>query len=304
VSVEDALHGAAVADLSTWSRLLATGPAFLDLVHRLSTGDVLGLAPGEGRPTVVTTPKGRILARLILLHLGDEGILALSGPGTGDKVRAHVTKYALGENIGLNDVTSSTKAYAVVGPRWAETARAMGLPDLAPYATVTTPEGTRVARTNGFDDDGLLILSDRPPQDLPLLSSEELEAWRILTGRPLAGCELTEDYNPLEAGLEDAVSFTKGCYTGQEVVARLNTYDKVAREIVRLEIPGQSVPPAGARVVLGDREVGTLTSAAPDPSGPAIAALAYVKKRDLPQGTTGVEVVWEAGRAKARIVSR
>ena len=66
------------------------------------------------------------------------------------------------------------------------------------------------------------------------IEGEELERWRIAAGLPAAGHELTEDWNPLEAGLWDHVSFTKGCYVGQEVVARLRTYDKVSREIVRL----------------------------------------------------------------------
>jgi folate-binding protein YgfZ len=300
-ALDAALERAAVADLSSWPRLIARGPAFLGLLHRLSTGEVAELQPGEGRPTVVTTAKGRILARLIVFHLGDEGILALGGPGTGDRVRTHLTKYALGEDIGLSDAPAGP-AYAIVGPRWLEVAKAIGIPDLAPFATAMTADGTRVARTNGFDDDGMLVFG--APPDAPSLSPEELEAWRILTMRRLAGRELTEDYNPLEAGLQDAVSFTKGCYVGQEVVARLNTYDKVARGIVKLELSGGEVPPAGARVVLGGREVGTLTSAAHDPRGATVAALAYVKKRDLPQGTDEVEVAWEGSRSPARVVSR
>jgi folate-binding protein YgfZ len=304
-ALDDALLGAALVDLSSWARLRATGPAFLGLLHRLSTGEVERLAPGEGRTTVVTTPKGRILAKLVVLHFGDEGILTLSGPATSDRLLAHLTKYALGEDIGVSDVTGSTKAYAVVGPRWTEVAKAMGVSDLAPYATATTASGTRVARTNGFDDEGLLILSDGSlPEALPRLSPADFEAWRILTGRPLAGHELTEEYNPLEAGLREAVSFTKGCYTGQEVVARLNTYDKVAREIVRLELPGAGLPPVGARLLLGEREVGTITSAAPDPRSDTTAALAYVKKRDVPKGTEVVDVVWDGGEASARIVRR
>jgi folate-binding protein YgfZ len=303
-ALDDALTGAALVDLSSWARLRATGPAFLGLLHRLSTAEVENLAPGEGRPTVVTTPKGRVLARLIVLHLGEEGILALSGPGTAESLRKHLTKYALGEDIGLSDVTSSTNAYAIVGPRWADAAQAMGVGGLAPYATATTTDGARVARTNGFDDEGLLVLSTSLSAALPSLSPEEFEAWRVLTGRPLAGHELTEEYNPLEAGLKDAVSFTKGCYTGQEVVARLNTYDKVAREIVRLEIPGGGLPPPRARLCIGEREVGTLTSAARDPRGETVAALAYVKKRDVPKGAEVVDVVWDGGKAEARIVSR
>lgn len=307
-AVTAALERAALADLSSWSRLRATGPAFLGLLHRLSTGDVEKLAPGEGRPTVVTTPKGRILSRAIVLLFEPRDVWTLSGPGTGSPLLSHLTKYALGEDIGLTDASSATSAHAIVGPGWTEVAKALGVADLAPYATTTTVDGLRVARTSGFDDEGLLILHEpgKPvpvPDDLPRLTSEELEAWRVLTGRPIAGRELTDDYNPLEAGLRDSVSFTKGCYVGQEVVARLNTYDKVAREIVRLELQGDA-PPAGARLLLGEREVGTLTSAAKDPRGTTTAALAYVKKRDVPKGTTDVEVVWDGGKIPARLLSR
>jgi tRNA-modifying protein YgfZ len=300
-ALDAALERAAVADLSAWPRLLATGPAFLGLLHRLSTGDIEGLRPGEGRPTVVTTPKGRILARLIVLHLGDEGVLALSGPGTGDRVRAHLAKYALGEDIGLSDAPPGP-AHAIVGPRWRERAGASGAPDLEPYATATTAGGTRVARTNGFDDDGLLVLG-HAPADLPRLSPQDLEVWRVVTQRRLAGRELTEDYNPLEAGLGDSVSFTKGCYVGQEVVARLNTYDKVARGIVALEMNG-APPPGGARLLLGEREIGTVTSAVVDPRTGTVAALGYVKRRDLPVDTSTLDVAWDSGRAPARIVNR
>jgi folate-binding protein YgfZ len=302
-ALDAALERAAVADLSAWPRLLATGPAFLGLLHRLSTGDVEGLRPGEGRPTVVTTPKGRILARLIVLHLGGEGVLALGGPGTGDRVRAHLTKYALGEDIGLTDAPPAP-AYAIVGPRWREVARVLGAPDLAPYGTALTT-GTppvRVARTNGFDGDGLLVLGEAP-LDAPRLSPQDLEVWRVLTRRRLAGRELTEDYNPLEAGLADSVSFTKGCYVGQEVVARLNTYDKVARGVVALEMEG-AAPLPGARLAHGEREIGTVTSAVVDPRTGAIAALGYVKRRDLPSGVETIDVVSDSGRAPARIVTR
>jgi folate-binding protein YgfZ len=299
-ALDAALERAAVADLSSWPRLIARGPAFLGLLHRLSTGEVAELQPGEGRPTVVTTAKGRILARLIVFHLGDEGILALGGPGTGDRVRTHLTKYALGEDIGLSDAPAGP-AYAIVGPRWLEVAKAIGIPDLAPFATAMTADGTRVARTNGFDDDGMLVFG--APPDAPSLSPEELEAWRILTMRRLAGRELTEDYNPLEAGLADSVSFTKGCYVGQEVVARLNTYDKVARGVVALEMEG-AAPLPGARLAHGEREIGTVTSAVVDPRTGAIAALGYVKRRDLPSGVETIDVVSDSGRAPARIVTR
>ena len=98
---------------------------------------------------------------------------------------------------------------------------------------------------------------------------EQLEARRVLCGLPASGHELTEDYNPLEANQWDAVSFDKGCYVGQEVVARLRTYDKVSRTIVGLELPaGSALPEKGARLFDEEQAVGEVTSAV-EPARPS-----------------------------------
>jgi folate-binding protein YgfZ len=113
-------------------------------------------------------------------------------------------------------------------------------------------------------------------------SREVLESYRILRGLPAPGHELTEDYNPLEAGLLDAISFSKGCYVGQEVVARLRTYDKVSRSLVGLELPaGMPLPRLGAALMLDGGPVGVLTSAVLPPGSRAAVALGYVKRKVL-----------------------
>jgi folate-binding protein YgfZ len=123
---------------------------------------------------------------------------------------------------------------------------------------------------------------DKISTSLPPVGPEAVEAWRILRGLPSAGHELTEEHNPLEAGLWDSVNFDKGCYVGQEVVARLRTYDKVSRAIVGLELPAAGeLPEPGAKLLDGDRAVGELTSAAALPGTERRIGLAYVKKRDL-----------------------
>ena len=104
----------------------------------------------------------------------------------------------------------------------------------------------------------------------------------MLRGLPASGHELTEDYNPLEANQWDAVSFDKGCYVGQEVVARLRTYDKVSRTIVGLELPaGCALPEKGARLFDEEQAVGEVTSAVELPGRPTAIGLAYVKRRTL-----------------------
>lgn len=289
----------AVADRSDLGRLIATGPDLLSLLHRLSTGDVKGLRPGEGRPTIITNAKGRIVERVFVHHLGQDGVLLIVGEHAAPSVQAHLTKFTFAENTGLADVTAETFAFVLIGPSWASAAHAAGLPALAPYGSAPCVIGgltVHTARTNGFDADGVLVFGPRASAERvrtalisavsakggEMIAAEELEAWRILRGFPARGHELTEDHNPLEAGLREAVSFTKGCYVGQEVVARLNTYGKVSRALVRLELePGAPIPAGGSMVLRGDVEIGAVTSAILPPGRSAPVALAFVKIREL-----------------------
>jgi folate-binding protein YgfZ len=315
-----ALRSCTFADRSDLGRLLATGPDLLGLLHRLSTGDVKDLGSGEGRQTVVTNAKGRIVERVFVHHLGADGVLLVTGPQGAPRVEAYLKKFTFAENTGLSDVTATTFAFALFGPRWPAAAQAVGIPELAPYGSATcTVAAVRVhaVRTNGFDADGVLVIG--PSDDAArvrgvLLEAAErlgggaidhdaLEAWRILNGFPASGRELTEDYNPLEAGLRDAVSFTKGCYVGQEVVARLNTYGKVSRTLIILEIePGVPVTAPGSPILHAGVAIGSVTSVTVPPGQTTAVALGYVKTRDLPEGVTELSVEVEGSlRTATRI---
>jgi folate-binding protein YgfZ len=318
--LDAARHACALADRTDLGRLLASGPDFLPLLHRLSTGDVKDLAVGQGRPTVLTSVKGRIVARLFVHRMSEAAVLVVVGPGEAARVMEHLAAYTFAERTGLSDVTGATFSHALLGPAWTEAAARAGLPALAPYggagASVASVELSTV-RTNGFDDAGLLVVGPREAAGRvhaallaavkavggEAIDAADLEAWRILTGFPGPGRELTDEHNPLEAGLREAVSFTKGCYVGQEVVARLNTYDKVARAIVRLELEaGAAVPSPGATVLHDDRPVGSVTSAVLPRGARSPIALAYVKSRELPASARDV-VVDDAGRlARAAIL--
>lgn len=287
---------------------MATGPDLLSLLHRLSTGDVKDLSPGQGRETVVTSPKGRIVERLFVTHFGADGVLLLAGPAGAPRVLAHLKKFTFAENTGLSDVTEVTCAFALIGPKWAEAAREAGIPELSPCGSAPlTLAGVdvRAVRTNGFDTNGVLVIG--PSNEAGRLrvnltdatervgggsiDSEALEAWRILRGLPAPGHELTEDFNPLEAGLHEAVSFAKGCYVGQEVVARLNTYRKVSRALVVLELePGAAIPAPGASIVQNGGTIGIVTSAVLPPGHQSPVALGYVKTRELAAGGKNVSV--------------
>jgi folate-binding protein YgfZ len=292
-----ALECCAIVDRSDLARVLATGPDALDLLHRLSTGDVKNLEAGQGRPTVVTTAKGRIVERLFVHRLGDRGVLLVGGPGGSQKIIEHLDRFTFAEQTGLTDVTIEWCQLALSGPRAAEALEAGGFERPEPYESVEIDfEGgsALVVGEDGLSGDGYSMLVPRQMagsmwQSLNLACSKcggrpvgslAAESWRILRGLPVAGHELTEDYNPLEAGLGEAVSFDKGCYVGQEVVARLNTYDKVSRSLVGLILAeGSEAPPPHAPLFFREHEVGRVTSSAIPPGWPNPIALAYLKRK-------------------------
>ncbi len=293
-----AFESCILVDRSDLTRLVATGPDFLGLLHRLSTAAVGGLAPGTGRATVLTTPKGRIVERLFVHHLGPEGVAAVAGPASGRKILEHVARFTFAERTELREVTDETRLLALTGPRAAEALAAAGLPRPAAYGTAAGTVGGVGVHVLGHDGDSSHGLSVLAPLDGSAAVDEALaravatvsgrrsgrdvaEAARVLRGVPAAGHELNEDHNPLEAGLWDAVDFDKGCYVGQEVVARLRTYDKVARRIVGLELaPEGELPAPGTPLTVEGRAIGELTSAVRLPGAGRAVGLGYVKRRE------------------------
>ncbi|MCP3980057.1 MAG: aminomethyl transferase family protein [bacterium] len=315
--LDAALEGCVVADACRLARLRATGPDALDLLQRLSTGDVKGIAQGEGRPTILTTPKGRIVERLVVHNLGEEGLLLIGGPDSGPAIAEHLQRFTFREDIGLADAADTSVLISLIGPRVGEAFDASGYPRPAPYGSMPAVfDGIpmRVLGHDGFSPDGCSVLT--PPEcaggvwkalllaagrvDGCPAGSDALESRRILRGIPAAGHELTEDYNPLEAGQLDAVSFDKGCYVGQEVVARLRTYDKISRVLLGVRFGADSVTPQpGDALFFDGKEVGRVTSAATPPGHDRPLALAYVKHRSAGAGDT-VRV----GAADGSIVGR
>jgi folate-binding protein YgfZ len=312
-----ALNRCALVDRSALGRVLATGPDFLDLLHRLSTADVKRLQPGQGVPAVVTSPKGRIVERIFVHHLGREGQLLVTGPGGAARTIDHLNRFTFSEQTGLADVSDAACQLALIGPAAGEALDAAGLgrPERCGSLRATL-EGVEmtVLGEDGLGCEGYSVVAGtthagalwrllaRAAQSNGGLAAgtQAAESWRVLQGLPASGFELNDHYNPLEAGLRDAVSFSKGCYVGQEVIARLDTYDKVARSLCGLELePGRGVPPPGAALFVDDRNVGELTSAVRPPGWPYPVALAYVKRKSAAET---VAVRWERGAMDARVV--
>ena len=293
------LERSVLADGSQLTRLAASGPDYLGLLHRLSTGDVATLEPGQGRITILTTPKGRIVERLFVHSLGPSGVLSVGGAGRGASVLEHLARFTFAENTGLTDWTTETFQFLLVGPQAATALDATGLERPGPLMTATATVGhteVHVLGQDGLSAEGFSIVGPSGSAaevwdslldavegcDGRAAGDEPLEARRVLRGLPASGHELTGDYNPLEAGQWDAVSFDKGCYVGQEVIARLRTYDKISRSLVGLSFPGGDAAPApGVGLFAGGAPVGHVTSVVTPPDRPHAIGLGYVKKKAL-----------------------
>ena len=298
------IEGVALLDRSSIGRLRLTGEDALDLLNRLSTNELMDLEPESGIPTVLTSNKGRILDLLFVLRL-PEHLLVLTAPQNRQKVADWIDFYTFVEDVALKDVTEDTAMLSLAGPG------AGGLLDeltgsplsaLARYrsshAEISGLE-VEVVRTDfagvpGYDlvvtaADGARLweglLSAGTVAGLRPVGMEALETVRVERGVPAYGKELSEEVNPLEANLLELISFTKGCYVGQEVVARLNTYKKVQKSLVGLLWESGPMPAPRSRLLLDGKQAGVVTSVARSPALHSIIGLGYVKKAQAKSGT-------------------
>ena len=303
-----ATEGAALADRSHLGRLRLSGVDALDLLNRLSTNNLDDLAVGDVQGTALTTNKGRVIDLLYALRRDDD-LLVITGPETCQRVAEWIDFYTFIEDVVVTDVTEETTMLSLVGR-----AAASALPSLADvplYGSATlTIEGidALALRTDFAGIDGYDLIA--PVEDAPALwgalegmgavpvGAHALELVRIGNGVAGYGSELAEDYNPLEAGLMDFISFNKGCYIGQEVVARLNTYDKVQKHLVGLSWDGDDAPEPPAALLYDGKQVGTLTSVAAATLDGKGLGLGYLRKAYVQEGARlatdcGVGVVVE-----------
>lgn len=297
-----------------------TGVDRLDLLHRLSTGDIGGLKEGEEGITILTSDKGRVLEVVRVIELGDHALLLMQGTGV-EEVRAWLDKYTIMDDFTTEDAADGYRAFGVYGEGakpLLETLLGTAMPDSGRAARVDAFGGSvtaiRDVRLSGGGSFTLIASADAAEglaDGLKGAGCTEIgeptrQALRIAVGQPEMGTELTPEYNPLEAGLVSYISFTKGCYIGQEVIARLDTYDKVKRRLIgiRLQEPDDAGRIAdGAELTVRepveDVAVGIITSLTRLPGSEGLIGLCYIRSAYASPGLP-VMAVAEGGERIAR----
>ena len=280
--------GCGLLDRSERGKLALTGPEAKAFLHGQVTNDVEGLKPGEGCYAAFLSHKGKMQGDLRVLNTGDELWLDTER-ATLQPLFTMINRYKLASDLELHKRTLQQGLLSLIGPEARTIAGAEDLPEREHANAAGAIEGISlrmVATDVGVDlvcdaertEELAEVLRARGARDV---SDDAAEALRVERGRPRFGLDMDESTIPQEAGLnERAVSFTKGCYVGQETVARLYYRGKPNRHLRGLRLSGPAEP--GAELRLGEKVVGRVGTVA------AERALAIVRREAQPGATLAI----------------
>jgi len=245
------------ADRSDRGKLELTGPQRAWFLHQILTQAFEDIEPGEARDTALITAHGRMVGYMEALAT-DDALRLHFEPELIETLPDALQRYVFATQVAIEDVTNDFGLVLVVGPGWDELARTVA-PDASAHRTLSlgVPAGYLWVAKDGVDE-VLVALKEAGVQEA---TEDELEALRVERGMARWGRDMTDKTLPPEAGLDDiAVHYDKGCYVGQEAMAKIRFRGKVNRKLRRLR--ADSAITVGSDITLDDSKVGTVTSAA------------------------------------------
>jgi folate-binding protein YgfZ len=299
--------GAAIAQRTDSGVLRVTDADRADFLQRMTTNNIQALGPGRSAVTVLTSPTARILFVFTVVYEPDT-LLLLPAVGQSAALLRHLRgQIFFMDKVKVHDVSDDLVRLRVLGPQAAQALATLGLEVAGLADNGTLPQDDLLVihqQQYGVPGYELVVPAARQAEIVAALASAgavslddgALQARRVELGRPAPGAELVEEYNPLEAGLAWACAENKGCYTGQEIIARQITYDKVTRTLVGLVADRPLAP--GDEVTLDGRNVGAVTSSAYSPALDKPVALAILKR---PANAPGTAV--QVGDTAAQVVA-
>lgn len=314
-----ATQAVGIVDRSGIGRVKISGSDGLDLLNRLTTNKLDDLTQGRMEGTVLTTNKGRIIDLLFVLRQ-DDHLLMLTSPGNTETVIEAIDFYIFADDVEMSDVSEQTSIIGVIGPNAAACLSDVTGGDvisLEKFESIQVTLGESqctLVRTDFACIAGYDIVMDAANVDtvrealmtggasheIKAIRPEAFEVVRVQQGIPAYGQDMGEKNNPHEANLIGFVSFNKDCYVGQEVVARLNAYDKVQRYLVGLSWGDSDNPSVGDDIVVDGKKVGDVTSVVTLPDSGRGIGLGYVRRAHCEPGTSA-NVTSDGGQINARV---
>jgi glycine cleavage system T protein len=294
---------AGLIDLSFRSQVRMTGEDRVSFLQGMISNDVKALRPGTGCPATLLTEQGRLVADLRVYAL-DNALLLEVDTRIKEKVIEALSRFIIADDVELEDLSKQQVTLALQGPASAQVLTAAGMSvsldkQFQHQESLLASAPVRVIRVGDTGEDGyeLLVPAEQAEQCwIALLNAGEplglrpvglaaLQMLRIEAGIPWYGLDMDEGRIVLEVGLEQAISFKKGCYLGQEVVERATARGHVNRKLSGLLLHGDTLPPGGTKLFHEAQEVGWITSAVHSPRFGHPIALAYVRREHLTPGT-------------------
>lgn len=292
------IEGCGLVDRSARGKLEVTGEDRARFLHGMLTNAVETLAEGEGNHSALTDPKGSTQADLYLYHRGD-AFWAETEPELQVKVADLLDRYLIADDVEIRDVSTDWSLLGLQGPSAESILGALGI------AAPPEPLGSEAANVAGVD--GWVVRRAYASDlgfDVWVPASEVFGVWaaaadagavpvgftavelrRIERGHPRYGQDVDDRVVPLEAGMADTLSFTKGCFIGQETLAKMQNLGKPRRFLVGLSIEGDHPPEARTSLYAGDKEVGDTRSSAASPALGSTIALGSVRRGSEEPGT-------------------
>jgi tRNA-modifying protein YgfZ len=291
-------NGVLVYDRTHWGRLCVRGDDRLRFLHNQSTNDFQSLKPGQSCDTVFVTSTARTID-LVTAYATAEDVVLLVSPNRRQTLLDWLDRYIFPmDKVELEDLTETTACLSLIGEHSAAILGELGIAaanfadrthQLIPFADGEIRLAARCGLalpgyTTIGDRDRIVQLAEALTRAGAIPANDAVwEQLRVQQGRPAPDAELTEDYNPLEARLWPTISFEKGCYIGQETIARLNTYKGVKTQLWGIRLMGPAV--AGTAITLGDEKIGQLTSVVETREG--YIGLGYIRTK---AGGAGLKV--------------
>jgi len=246
-----------------------TGKDARDFLHRMLTQDVKGIAAGSGRPALLLTVRGRVVGDPFVWNLGDRLVLVLDAKAAEATIPA-LERYVIADDVTFRDATGEWADGLVAGEGDFPAMDGVFMAAQRPGAPTIRRVLARAPSERALED----VLRGLGAREL---EGTALRAWRVEVGLPAFGAELDDRVLPGEAGLDAWISWTKGCYLGQEPVVMAKHRGHPPTRLVRLDIAGNDVPERDAELLEGTKAVGRITTAARSADGTRVRAMGFVR---------------------------